>query len=148
MCPSGQTYTGSGCVGCPVNCLNCSSATVCTLCASTYYLRSDGICYLYCLAGTYPDATTQQCINCPSNCSSCTSSGCTLPELPSIYTGTSEYMFRPRNYLQSDSDKKAIFGDLSLAKNPGRSGGSGHNSLRFQRAGKEKVQLPRNSYVQ
>jgi hypothetical protein len=49
VCLTGQSFVGGICVtGCPTACATCSSATVCTLCASGYFLQSDKLCYTGC----------------------------------------------------------------------------------------------------
>ncbi|OAF69529.1 hypothetical protein A3Q56_02727, partial [Intoshia linei] len=73
------------CVVCPLNCLICSDATMCTLCDSSFYLISGtcSACSLHCLECTsattcskcidryYFDSTTTLCAACPANCDKC-----------------------------------------------------------------------------
>jgi proprotein convertase subtilisin/kexin type 5 len=58
---------------CPSSCSACTSLTVCSACTSGYYLRSDNLCYSFCLTGSFPQTTTASCSACPSGCLSCDS---------------------------------------------------------------------------
>jgi hypothetical protein len=80
VCPSGKSFVSGACVtGCPTACTTCSSATVCTQCASGFYLRSDSLCYTGCLAGTWPNSTALTCDACTTGCKTCTSaSACSV----------------------------------------------------------------------
>mgnify|MGYP000884204247 FL=1 len=75
-CPNGTYNASFNCTNCPVGCSNCTSATVCTVCSSGYYLYNDG-CSTNCPAGMF--ASIGLCSNCTSNCSTCTglASNCT-----------------------------------------------------------------------
>lgn len=43
---------------CPDNCLNCTSATLCTKCWTNFTLNyADNLCYQSCPQATYPNAT-------------------------------------------------------------------------------------------
>lgn len=69
-CP-GQSKKNYIC--CPLNCDKCSSSTACVTCSSGYFLRSDNICYEFCLDGTFPNSKTLTCDRCPTGCATCTS---------------------------------------------------------------------------
>ena len=63
---------------CSEVCLSCTSLLLCGSCSPTYFLRSDNMCYAFCLTGTYTDNQNGRCQPCPSGCLSCTSnSTCT-----------------------------------------------------------------------
>ena len=68
-CPN-ITYPSSGsCISCTGYCMTCRSATVCTSCASPFYLLANGTCLGHCPQGTY--AKDGSCLNCPTGCQSC-----------------------------------------------------------------------------
>jgi proprotein convertase subtilisin/kexin type 5 len=63
-CP--QTTFGDStfsCIGCSANCLECVSATNCSLCASNSYMLL-AACYLVCPAPYYGTSTGQLCLQC------------------------------------------------------------------------------------
>ena len=61
-----DTATNAGfavCTACSIaNCKACTSATICTECDTTYYVKSDGTaCVKPCTAGTWIDPTAKFC---------------------------------------------------------------------------------------
>lgn len=59
------------CKSCPMNCLVCSSDTICTECDDGFLLRSDDLCYDSCDEGYYPINSLKKCSRCFSTCATC-----------------------------------------------------------------------------
>jgi hypothetical protein len=71
-CPQYFFAKEGSCLRCPSNCLNCTSTTSCSLCASGYAPTATGVCSPYCYnTSVLPNATRGCNYTCSSNCSSC-----------------------------------------------------------------------------
>lgn len=78
-CPNGTFYSSAGenCLYCNaymVECVTCSSMTVCTSCDSGFWLSSSNICV--------------GCSSWHANCTACNQSGCSACNLPYVSNGT------------------------------------------------------------
>mgnify|MGYP002369030157 CR=1 FL=1 len=60
---------------CPVGCTNCVSQTLCTSCASNYFLQSDRLCYASCPLRFFSEPRTLTCLRCPFDCFTCDRNG-------------------------------------------------------------------------
>lgn len=100
-CPSSTfpNLTASLCQACPITCLKCTSLTVCTSCATNYYLLN-GSCLTDCPSSYYPISISQTCGNClignTGHCLTCIS----LNECSSCQ---SPYLFQPASKTCVDS---------------------------------------------
>lgn len=58
---------------CLPSCFACTSLTNCSACVSGYFMRSDRLCYSYCLSGMFGNNSTSTCDPCPAGCLTCES---------------------------------------------------------------------------
>lgn len=82
VCPPGYYQNASSCLGCPSQCLSCTSGTLCGACAANYSLFA-GECLAQC-----PDGYTQVnrvCIQCSTNCRTCSLVNYCLTCMASLY---------------------------------------------------------------
>lgn len=60
---------------CPDGCVECLSATVCTLCLPNYYLMREGLCYKWCPDRYVGNPSLFRCVPCIYDCLTCDLNG-------------------------------------------------------------------------
>lgn len=63
------------CVSCPINCLLCSSLTLCTSCANGSYLTDSKLCETSCPPRQFENNQSNTCQKCPFDCYTCNNVG-------------------------------------------------------------------------
>jgi proprotein convertase subtilisin/kexin type 5 len=59
------------CDSCPVGCASCTSLSFCLSCRSSYFLRSDSLCYSSCPPRFFGNLSILACDPCPYDCYTC-----------------------------------------------------------------------------